>query len=187
MDPEFYACLSDKSFREAARIKLVGTWFTDLEQAAFYAAFGFTKAQIKRASFRLREDTSLYQAKGRDARFRITVVTQYRFTCALTGYGLHTSKGTTLVEAAHIHPFAQSRNDSPDNGLALSPDAHWMFDEHLWTIDDSYRVVVADEIFTEWGPEAHWLKKRHGRSLVFMQGVDLRPNKEYLVRHRTGA
>ena len=149
-----------------------------------FSALGFTKAQIKQAAFRLREDTPLYEAKGRDARFRITVVTQYRFTCALTGYGFHTARGTTLVEAAHIHAFSKSRNDNPDNGLALSRDAHWMFDEHLWTIDDNYRVVVANELFTEWGPETSWLKRRHGQPLVFMEGVTLRPNPEHLALHR---
>jgi len=186
IDPEFFACLNDKTFRFEARMVLVGAWFPDLEQSALFSALGFTKVQMKQASFRLREETPLYEAKGRDARFRITVVTQYRFTCALTGFGAHTSRGSTLVEAAHIHAFAQSRNDNPDNGLALSRDAHWMFDEYLWTIDNNYRVVVAEEVFTEWGPEAYWLKKRHGQPLVFMEGVTMRPSQEYLARHREG-
>jgi putative restriction endonuclease len=37
----------------------------------------------------------------------------------------------TLVQAAHIVPFSQSRNDKPDNGLALCPNHHWAMDRAL--------------------------------------------------------
>jgi putative restriction endonuclease len=185
LDPRFFACLHDPAWRDLARRILVETWFPDVEQSALYAALGFSTAKIRKLGFRLKDEPAEYQAKGRDARFRVVVVTQYRFTCALTGYGLHTSKGATLVEAAHIHQFAQSRNDSPENGLALSRDAHWMFDEGLWTVTDSLRVRVAREIFTEWGPEASWLKARHDKPLSFLEGVVLRPAREHLAWHRT--
>jgi hypothetical protein len=58
----------------------------------------------------------------------------YRFTCALTGYFLNTTK-ENMVEAAHIHQHADSGNDDPRNGLALTPDAHWLFDRDLWTAE----------------------------------------------------
>lgn len=183
IDPVFLACLHDPAFRLEARLTLIRTWFPDPEAHALLVALGITKSQVQQHDFKLRETPAEYGAKGRDARFRITVVTQYRFTCALTGYGAHSAKGSTLVEAAHIHPFSQSRNDQPDNGLALSRDAHWMFDEHLWSVDENLRVVVAKEIFTEWGPEAYWLKRRHGQQLHFMEGVLLRPSRENMARH----
>lgn len=112
------------------------------------------------------------------------MVTQYRFTCALTGYGVHTRKGHSLVEAAHIHKFSNSRNNNPDNGLALSRDAHWMFDEGLWTVSENKRIVVADQVFTEWGPEVEWLKRRNGEELKFLEGVALRPDPRHLAWHR---
>jgi len=183
LDPGFHACLLDRAFRLDARLVLIRTWFPDNEANALLIALGISKADIRKFDFKLRDATPEYAAKGRDARFRITVVTQYRFTCALTGYGTHAKRGSTLVEAAHIHAFSQSRNDQPDNGLALSRDAHWMFDEHLWTVDDQFRVLVAREVFTEWGPEAYWLKRRHLQPLVFMDGVTLRPSSENLARH----
>ncbi len=57
-----------------------------------------------------------------------------------------------MVEAAHIHAFAESKDNSIGNGLALTRDAHWMFDEGLWTLSETNRVCVAKEVFTEWGP-----------------------------------
>jgi hypothetical protein len=71
-------------------------------------------------------------------------------------------------------------------GLALSRDAHWMFDEYLWSVDPAdpkLRVVVADQVFTEWGDEAYWLKRRQGQALQFLQGVTLRPAQANLRRH----
>ena len=112
-------------------------------------------------------------------------MTQYRFTCALTGYGVHTRSGSSIVEAAHIHQFSKSRNDNPDNGLALTRDAHWMFDEGLWTVDNRNRILVAHQVFTEWGPDARWLKSRHGKELHFLDGVALRPATQHLAWHRT--
>ena len=71
------------------------------------------------------------QKKGRDSRFKSDVLGGYYFTCALTGYRLDTTR--LPVQAAHIHQHAVSGNDDPRNGLALTPDAHWMFDAGLWT------------------------------------------------------
>ena len=183
-NPTFIECLLDPLFRKQARFKLIRTWFPENEQQGLLAAMGIGKAEDQEAAFILREDSPEYQSKGRDARFRIIVVTQYRFSCALTGYGCHTSKGATLVEAAHVHAFSKSRNDNPDNGLALTRDAHWMFDEGLWTVDENQRVCVANTVFTEWGPEAYWLKSRHGMPLNFLEGVMLRPSNENLGWHR---
>jgi len=184
LDPDFLGCLNNSDFRRQARFTLLHKWFPEKEQEALLAAMGIGKAEARRAKFSVREESPEYQAKGRDARFRIIVVTQYRFTCALTGYGCHTSKGSTLVEAAHIHAFSKSRNDDPENGLALTRDAHWMFDEGLWMIDECNRVRVAQEVFTEWGPEAAWLKSRSGSLLCFLEGVNLRPSDEHLAWHR---
>ena len=185
LDPDFFACLQDKDFRKAARWQLIRTWFPEPEQKALLSALGVSKAEARKQEFKIREESPEYEAKGRDARFRVVVVTQYRFTCALTGYGVHTRRGGSIVEAAHIHQFSKSRNDNPDNGLALTRDAHWMFDEGLWTVDSRNRILVAREVFTEWGPDARWLKSRHGKELHFLEGVSLRPATQHLAWHRT--
>lgn len=184
LSPDFMTDLDNATKRNQIRRQLVETWFPEVEQSALFAALGFNKAKLRQMHFEAVEEDPVLQETGRDARFRVVVVTQYRFTCALTGYGVHTRKGHSLVEAAHIHKFSKSRNNSPDNGLALSRDAHWMFDEGLWTVDDKERIAVAEEVFTEWGPEAEWLKVRNGRPLTFLDGVNLRPAREHLAWHR---
>lgn len=101
---------------------------------------------------------------GRDARFRIeVVVVAYRHTCALTGYRMTTLDMESIVDAAHIHEFKDSRNNDPRNGLALTKNAHWQFDRGLWSLDDNYRVIVNKEKFIEDGVPAQRLADFEGR------------------------
>ena len=110
---------------------------------------------------------------------------QYNYTCALTGCSLTATKtGATIVEAAHIAAFGDTRNNDPRNGLALTPDAHWSFDEGLWTIDDDLRIVVAHDQFADCSPDGASLKHRHGRPLHFSHDARLRPEPQYLEWHR---
>ena len=183
LDDDFISDLNDATRRDQIRRQLVKTWFPEIEQRALYSALGFTTAKLNQIEWTEAPNMGL-ESTGRDARFRVTVVTQYRFTCALTGYGLHTQQGHALVEAAHIHQFAKSKNNNPDNGLALSRDAHWMFDRGLWTISETNQINVADEIFEEWGPEAEWLKVRHNQEPIYQEAAQLRPAERHLNWHR---
>lgn len=183
LSDEFVADLRNPTRRDQIRRQLIELWFPEAEQRALYSALGFTTEKINKIEWNEAPDTGL-ESTGRDARFRVTVVTQYRFTCVLTGYGLHTQQGHALVEAAHIHQFAKSKNNNIDNGLALSRDAHWMFDRGLWTISETNRINVADEIFEEWGPEAEWLKVRHNQKPIYKKEAQLRPAERHLSWHR---
>jgi hypothetical protein len=102
------------------------------------------------------------------ARFRLTVVPAYDYTCALTGYRCVTVAAGSIVDAAHIHQFANSRNNHPQNGIALCKNAHWMFDAGLWSLDDNYRVIVAPDRFNEAGAVAYLLNRMAGRRKLLL-------------------
>lgn len=184
LHPEFFQLLQQPAFRALARFVLIDAWFPAEEQIALRASLSLEPASAETAA--VMEDTRhRYEATGRDARFRIQVIVQYHYTCALTGYSLTTTQtGATIVEAAHIAAFADTRNNDPRNGLALTPDAHWSFDEGLWTIDDDLRVVVAADSFVDSSPDAKSLKTRHGRPLHFATRSQLRPDLHCLGWHR---
>ena len=132
--PDLFACLQDADFRRDARRNLAGIYFTPTEQVMLCARLGLPAPKTE-AVAALRADAADFKAsqkKGRDSRFKSEVHGGYYFTCALTGYRLDT-ENTAIVQAAHIHQHAVSGNDDPRNGLALTPDAHWMFDAGLWT------------------------------------------------------
>jgi len=126
------------------------------------------------------------QRKGRDSRFRSDVLLSYRFTCALTGYFLNTTK-ENMVEAAHIHQHADSGNDDPRNGLALTPDARLLFDRGLWTAEPcagEFVVLVAGEHFKDAAPDGRSLRDRHEKPLFFHGVSGLRPDPRHLAWHR---
>lgn len=136
----------------------------------------------RHASWRKRK--SLRNAKAGVLVSRVRVCSEYRYTCALTGYRCVAGDGSTIVDAAHIEGWAATQNDEPENGLALSKNAHWMFDAGLWSADADLRVIVNPQRFTEHGPEALRLNSFSGRHLQFDPAATLRPSLERLRRHR---
>ena len=133
------------------------------------------------ANYKSPEDA---QKQGREARFRINIVSAYKYTCALTRYRLTTIAAGSIVEAAHIHAFSDSRNNDPRNGLALCRNAHWLFDEGLWTLTDEYRVVVAVTRFSEDSPNQKALREFHGQKILLPSDQRHWPNPIHIAWHR---
>jgi len=189
LDDGLLIALSDFSFRAKLRRILVSTYFPATEQVALCAALGlegvFESAEIAA----LAEDQSAYRAAretGRSARFKNQVVSGYHFTCALTGYRLTTADQTGIVEAAHIHQHAKSRNNDPDNGLALTPTAHALFDMGLWSVADDLRILVKPSgVFTEDFPLGGFSLRAYAERGLFLHPSNkLRPNSTHLSWHR---
>ncbi len=140
------------------------------------------------ASGRFKEAAELYTApvkRGRDARFRIEVVAvAYRHTCALTGYRMNTLDMESIVDAAHIHEFRDSRNNDPRNGLALSKNAHWQFDRGLWSVTSDFRVIVNRDKFVEEGVPGQKLADFEGNCLFLPGDPRYWPEQKHLAWHR---
>ena len=188
LNEEFFDLLGDADFRLKARLLLVSRYFEPRERVAILESLGLCADGMEKTEKRMselkEEGDEAARRKGRSARFAVQVVSRYKFTCALTGLCCLTSDGAAIVDAAHIESWANSENDDVQNGLALCKNAHWMFDEGLWSVMADGRVLLAPYRFTESGPEALRLQPYGGRLLQFAAGVTLRPNAEYFGRHR---
>jgi putative restriction endonuclease len=190
LDPVLLAQFMDPRFRQEARRRVVATYFPADEQVALFAALGMPMPSSDELA-EVRQDQAAYKAqlnRGRDARFKVSVISGYHFTCALTGYRLIASKSTYVpLEAAHIHAHSQRGPDCPDNGLALTPTAHDLFDAGLWTVDDNLRIHVAKSDIAESilpGGSHFKLADLHGRPLSFAPQATLRPDPAHLAWHR---
>ena len=185
IDPSFLDCLADNKFRDRARRILIETepYFLPEERAAL-----FSMLKIKPTVPEVREYEEHYRASiqmGRDARFRIEVVVlAYKHTCALTGYRLTTLEMGSIVDAAHIHAFSDSRSNDPRNGLALSKNAHWQFDRGLWSLNDDYRILVNRDKFKEDGAQGQRLADFEGRRIFLPSDPKYWPEYTYLDWHR---
>lgn len=185
---EFFDLLGDADFRLKARLLLVSRYFEPRERVALLESLGLCADGVEIAEHRIaalnEEAEDAARRKGRSARFAVQVVSRYKFTCALTGLCCLTTDGAAIVDAAHIEPFAENQNDDIENGLALCKNAHWMFDEGLWSVRNDGRVILSPARFTENGPEGLRLQPYAGRLLQFAAGVTLRPKSDYFARHR---
>ena len=184
MDPEFFSCLQDADFRRQLRLLLIDKYFTDQSERKALAEFAdvrLDEAQTLKDEI-LRYDTE--HRLVREIRFRLSVVPAYDYTCALTGYKLVTAGAGSIVDAAHIYQFAKSRNNDPRNGIALSKNAHWAFDEGLWSLTDDYHVIIARDSFRETGPAHFLLSSYDGKRIHLPKDRALWPMKEYLQWHR---
>jgi putative restriction endonuclease len=183
--PDFVALAHDPAWRERARRILIATYFEPAERVALYTLAGLpvpSEDQIKEdANYRSPEEA---KQRGREVRFRLNVVAAYNYTCALTGYRLTTLTAGSIVDAAHIHQFADSRNNDPRNGLALCKNAHWLFDNGLWTLTDDYKVIVAEGRFSEDSPDQVALRDYHGKRIRLPSNSALWPNPLHLAWHR---
>jgi putative restriction endonuclease len=180
-----FSLFLDASFREQARRVLIVTYFLPGEQIALATILGIPETELGAAAASIataeRETAAQH---GRDVKFRLVVVAAYSFTCSLTRHRLTTISRGSMVDAAHIHQFADSRNNDPRNGIALSKNAHWMFDQGLWTITDEYKVRVAHTHFAEDHPSGKPLAEFDGQRLMLPEDVTLHPDPVYLAWHR---
>ncbi|MGO8989509.1 MAG: HNH endonuclease [bacterium] len=185
LDPSFYDCLADQRFRERAQRVLIETepYFRPEERVSLYSML-----KIKPAAFEIHDNEEIYRVSvqtGRDARFRIEVVVlAYKHTCGLTGYRMTTLEMESIVDAAHIQEFRDSRNNDPRNGIALSKNAHWQFDRGLWSLNDDYRILVNREKFIEDGVPGQRLVDFEGRRIFLPSDPKYWPEHTYLDWHR---
>jgi putative restriction endonuclease len=185
MPADFLAFVKDPVWREKARRVLIAKYFPPGERLALYELAGMPippEDEVRRdAAYQSPEEA---QKQGREVRFRLRVVAAYDYTCALTGYRLTTIAGTSIVDAAHIHQFADSRNNDLRNGLALCKNSHWLFDKGLWTIGPDYRVLVATGRFAEDSPDQKGLRQYHGARIRLPSDAELWPNPIHLAWHQ---
>jgi putative restriction endonuclease len=185
LNPDFAARMRDAGFREPARRILIATYFEPAERNALYHLVGMTVPSddevARDANFEAPEDAA---GTAREARFRLDIVPAYDYACALTGYRVTTIGLGTIVDAAHIHQFSDSRNNDPKNGMALCKNAHWLFDVGLWSVDEDYRIIVAGDSFSEDSPDQKPLTEYHGGSLRLPTDPSLWPDPKHLAWHR---
>jgi putative restriction endonuclease len=185
LNPDFEACLNDPVFRGEARRVLICTYFPRVEWSGLCVlldlpAFGEDEA----ASASPHLSSIQAEQKGREARFRLDIVSSYHYTCALTGFRILLISSGSIVDAAHIHEFADSRNNDVRNGIALCKNAHWLFDNGLWTITDDYTISIAMGKFSEDSPDQRPLSEYDGQKIRLPNNPAHYPDPVHLAWHR---
>lgn len=168
--------ISDDDFVELVTAGL--TNILDLAVAAglyLVPAFEPPGARVKRVV------TYLSNRTLRDANFRRIVCEAYDGRCSITRLRIADAKGKWEAQGAHIWSVAAGGPDIVQNGIALSATAHWLFDRHLISVSDDYRLLIDDARVPN---DYRLLLARHGDTLQLPVKQHDWPHPTYLAKHR---
>jgi putative restriction endonuclease len=155
LDEPLYQLLCLHEPRDLLRSVLIQTYFAPelqvslVEQGAInYESFLYSRKLLEQDEQTIRETLAeeTYRPAARDQGFRYAVVTAYAHRCALCGVRVRTLDGHTAVTAAHIVPWSVGYDDRPANGLALCRTCHWIFDEGLLSVSQSYGILASSQL-----------------------------------------
>jgi putative restriction endonuclease len=139
--------LDDEDF-----VTIVTAGLHDTTDPANARRYGLDPAHFDMAAFQSdvplgervwRIEAALTNRIVRDASFRRTVCHAYQDRCAGWRLRIINGGGRSEVQAAHIWSVADGGPDVVQNGIALSATIHWLFDRHLISLTDDYRLLVA--------------------------------------------
>ncbi len=128
-----------------------------------------------------RVEQMLVNRKIRDANFRRQVCEAYDDRCAFTGPRIINGGGRSEVQAAHIWGVGQGGPDVVQNGLALSGTVHWLFDRHLISLTNDYRLLVSHNKVPV---EFRVLFERQLDRMHLPKDERLWPHPTYVEKHR---
>lgn len=111
--------------------------------------------------------------------FRLLVTDLYGRRCAIT-------KERTLpaLEAAHIRPYADGGEHSPNNGILMRRDIHSLFDQGYVTITPDHRFEVSRRIREEFENGRHYYEL-HGSSVTIPSIASQQPDRSALAWHNS--
>jgi len=112
--------------------------------------------------------------------FKRVVPAIYNHTCCISGMRVTVTRSVQMIDACHIVPFSESRNDTISNGISLCPNLHRAFDRFLITIDSDYRMRMAKDVI-ESGPFG--LAQFEGKEIMLPEDRKYWPGKENFEWH----
>jgi len=194
LDDELYRLASQPETREQFRAAIINTYFAEEIQPRVLEcghvnikAYEYSKVLLKEAKDiekpwdKIEPDDQAIKVRYQG--FRKAIVTLYEHRCALCGIRMLTPEGHTIVEAAHVKPWSESRDDSPANGMALCRLCHWSFDEGLMSVGTKYEVLVSKSVSLNQNYPGH-IMTLSDRHIIKPDKMDFWPDQKNLEWHR---
>ncbi len=181
LDEELFELLQDPHQVDVLTDTMAQCWFDrGLEDLRGIARQARDVAICERAMRDRQTEVSISMSPPvRSQAFRNVVVQAYDYRCAATGLRVVLPDGTAMVEAAHIHPFAEAADDDPRNGLALTPDMHWAMDRGLIAPTPDFTWKVSRRL-DDRVPDFRRLTELANRALLRPKEPRLWPKREVL-------
>lgn len=120
---------------------------------------------------------------GRSPAFRRKIIEIYDHQCAACGLRIRlpVANEVSFIDAAHLIPFSESRNDHPTNGLALCKNHHWAMDRNLIAPCPDHRWHVSKIIDPRRSNGEKDLSDLSGKTLLLPKDEAFHPDAEGLA------
>lgn len=188
LDNELFELLQDPNSRQVLIDTLVSVWFTAAQkEIGEILSINQTFQDSIDLELELeKQQPKFYLRKSavRNAFFRKSVVYIYDYKCAFCQLKAHRALTQTIVDGAHIKPFAEFFDNKVENGISLCKNHHWAFDQGWFTIDENYRILVAEDLQEE-SPNAKPMREFHHERLLLPITEQYYPSLNALQWHRT--
>ena len=132
LDPELYVLLHDPEARRELQAILIQHYCPHASDAMWKALAQESQIESRKQKL-LREEFALYttaQDPIRSTAFRRMIREIYDVRCAACGIRFFFGD-LDIIDAAHLIPFSESKDDRPQNGIALCKNHHWLMDGHI--------------------------------------------------------
>ena len=188
--------------REILRQTLISTYFSNIRHkiervieeyrtlsrehiAGDIEGYGEQLIQDTQHPFLMQKDVASIQVETpvRNAGFRKAIMKIYDYKCAVCALDIRTASGASITDAAHIIPFSVFYNDDIRNGLSLCKSHHWAFDARLFSLNETYHVIVPP-ISHEHEPTERMLSELRDKRIWTPPVERHCPNQEALAWHR---
>jgi hypothetical protein len=132
----------------------------------------------------VKEESAKYlvTTSKREASFRKVLMREYDYTCAVCSLKF---KFENLFEAqaVHIVPKKENGTDDPRNGIAMCRTHHWAFDNGVFSLTDSGRIILSDKIHQA-EKNNFPLSEMENQPIIVPKNELIRPHAEALSWHR---
>jgi putative restriction endonuclease len=187
LDDELFALLQDSLNRQVLVDSLVATWFADSKlKLNNISDIDVEFDRINREELKNLDSTvkiTLRKSIVRNSFFRKLVVREYDYRCAFCKLRIIRDPSQNIVDGAHIKPFSEFLDSKIDNGLSLCKNHHWAFDLGWFSVDDDYRIIVAQGL-DEDSPYTRSMKEFDREPIVLPSNERYFPRLESLQWHR---
>ena len=192
-DKELFDLLQNQNSRTELIDTLIAEWFSSrrddlgdilqVNQDLIRIAEKEVEISANKPNFEREPRFYLRKSPVRNAIFRKAVVKAYDYKCAFCRLKVLRKITQNLVDGSHIKPFSKFYDNQINNGISLCKNHHWAFDQGWFSIDDNYRIIVANDLKEE-SPNARCMKDFHSETILLpTSGQDL-PRLESLEWHR---
>jgi putative restriction endonuclease len=130
VDDALFALVAQSTAREVLRNALINRYFPAKREKVLDIADLEREIGAVRSEWKSDARDSVESTTARKTAFTRTVRQAYDYQCATCGIRF-VYEDTTLVDAAHLVPWSESKDDRPQNGLALCKNHHWVMDKRL--------------------------------------------------------